>query len=164
MKLILSVATGALLLLAAVAGQYRPITVLNGANSLVLTTNVSGVFTNRSGTNNVILSTAITSTNGLQGVELMRPVLVEATTVGFFASYRMTGTNTDGPSFTLDKSYNGTNWENIQVFAPVSNGTNLYAIWTNLTIAGFGYVRVGEVTNNSAANITNLTVRWYIKE
>ncbi len=162
MKFLLAFLT--VVVLSLTAAQYNKVTVLDGSNALVITTNASGVFTNRAGTNNVMLAAEIASTNGVQGTNLMRPVLVNSTTVAFFTSFRLAGTGTAGPTFTLDKSYNGTNWETIQAFSPVANGVTLTAAWTNLTVAGFGYVRVGEITNNSIRALTNLTVRWYIKE
>lgn len=146
------------------AGPYVPVTVLNGSDALVITTNVSGVFTNRAGTNNVMLTFTSASTNGVQGTNLLRPVLVANDTCGFFTSFRLDGTGTAGPTFTLSKSYDGTNWEAAMTFTTVANGTTKTAAWTNLTVGDFGYVRVTEITNNSIRSITNLCVRWYIKE
>src|SRR6185436_9135190 len=109
MKILLFLITAAAVCLLASAAQYNKVTVLDGSNGTVITTNASGIFTNYSGTNNSMLVAAVASTNGVQGTNIMRPVLVNSTTVGFFTSFKLAGTGTAGPTFTLQKSYNGTN-------------------------------------------------------
>lgn len=145
-------------------GGYIPRTVLDGSNALVYTTNVSGIFTNTFGTNNVITATSNSTARAVQNTLLQRPLLVNSTTVGFFTSFKLTASGTAGPVYTLQKSYDGTNWESALTFSNAANGTTLVSGWTNLTLNQFGYVRVSEITNNSVRDITNLCVRWYSKE
>lgn len=160
---------------------YRVNTILDGSNATIITTNVSGRFTNTLGGNNVILglasvatNTATTSTtNALGNVSttssqvtiVQRPVLISSTTVAFFSSFRLVSGGTTNVSFVFDKSYDGTNWENITtLFTLAGNGTNTVSGWTNLTIGDFGYIRIRDATNGNAAALTNCVARFYSKE
>ena len=147
------------------AGQYHQVVLLDGTAQSVLTTNSGRVFTNLAGTNNLLESSANTTTNGTQSNLVMRPFLSASATVGFSLSAQAGAAATPVLSVSFQKSYNRTNWESVPVVLSVTvQGQTRTEGHTNFSIGDFGYVRVLEITNIGSGNVSNIFAAWYTKE
>jgi hypothetical protein len=163
------------------AQNTRRVVLADGTAASVITTNGQFIMTNTTGRANVILGLARIATNNVetsvtnattgvivtsqsQSNKLCMPVLTASATVGFLAKFKLVSDGTTNVNFVFDKSYDGTNWEAVNIILNIagSGATNVSG-WTNFTINDFQYVRLRDCTNGNAAALTNLFAAFFDK-
>lgn len=72
-------------------------------------------------------------------------------------------------TITFEKSYDKTNWVTALVVAPSVEDDSetpaaiTYVLSTNVTVADYGWLRLGEMTNAGTTTITNFYLRFFHK-
>jgi hypothetical protein len=127
-------------IMAASAFAQSPVVLLNG------------------GTNNVPADT----TNAVNLVLGRFPGSVTA--VG--ADIKLAGAGTAGVLFTFQAGIDGSNWDTAKTFTlrANGNGTSVNTTITNFTVSGYPYLKLVSIANSNATAVTNLTVKYTIKD
>lgn len=87
--------------------------------------------------------------------------------IGLLLSWKMTGTGTDNTVVTFERSLDNSTYDGTHTFAltKANNGTSVVTIGTNLTLNGFGYIRLKSIVNGDSGDaITNMTIQYAIKQ
>lgn len=88
-------------------------------------------------------------------------------TLGILLSWKLTGSGTDNNVFTFERSIDNSTYDATQTFAvtAANNGTTTVTIGTNITLNGFGWIRLKSIQNGDANDVlTNLVVQYAIKQ
>lgn len=85
-------------------------------------------------------------------------------------SFKLMGAGTSSLDFVWQYSPDGTAWTSVKngdshgwFVGPSGNGTSTVYWNTNITLKTHGYYRISYITNGSAAVVTNLNLRAYVK-
>lgn len=106
-------------------------------------------------------------TNTLYTNFAMQPSLLSKSTAGCL--FKGVAASTDAALITisLEKSYDGTNdWQPLLTFqldATAAAEGDTLAVGTNFTVGDFPYVRVSEITNESAVTLSRMNLFYIVK-
>jgi hypothetical protein len=149
------------------AGTYETITIIDASAGAI--TNAGTLTTARRQAGGVVLAgtnaSAVSNTYHL----LTNKVLVPASTLGIMVKARTFGYNAETMVDCLvstEKSYDGTYWIPSLGFNFKPDTTNWVTVYTNITIADYGYFRVANITNAHEAGalaLTNLVIKVFHK-
>lgn len=88
--------------------------------------------------------------------------------VALMLSFKLMGTATDDVTVIIDKGVDGTTWptattERSTLVVAATSGTTA-TIVTNLAAKGYGYMRLVSVQNAAAEKMTNVVIKYSLKQ
>lgn len=113
------------------------------------------------GTNNIAASTLKSATNS--AIILGR---LPGGEVGVQADYVLDGAGTSAVTFVFERSVDGVTFDAATTYtlSGAAAGTARVANTTNFTVDGFPYLRVKSMQNTNSSSVTNLYLRYTIKD
>ena len=144
MKKLLALAALALTAGAALAQTYSAQTVMDG------------------GTNGTPAATTGTYSTGGYAMDVRKQQIIP-----ILFSFKCGATNAGTVVLKFERSLDNSTYDATHVFTltATANGTNVVTIATNLTLNGFGWVRLKTVANtNNVAGTTNMVLQYGIKQ
>lgn len=133
------------LALPAVAQTYSAINLLDGGTSAIVSANTTSNYSTAAFTADVR----------------------RQQNIGILLSWKLTGTGTDNTVFTFERSVDNSTYDALHTFVitQANTGATAVTLGTNLTLNGFGYIRLKSIVNNDAGDVlTNIVVQYAIKQ
>jgi len=107
------------------------------------------------GTNNV----AATTTNTYN----VAITPAKANNLAVMYQFKLTSSGTSATAATFQRSVDNSTWESAFSLPGTAAGTTVVTVTTNIPTGAYGYYRLNTVTNGNANAMTNVTVKYSVK-